>query len=111
MERLKRLVLPGLLGLAVYYGVFGGEHSYWDLRRANSAIAAEAAELEELREEIDSLRARVDSLESSPAVLERIARERYGMIRDGEILYRFAEPPGDGEEGEGFPVGEGSGSR
>ena len=36
--------------------------------------------------------ARIDSLESDSATLERIARERYGMIRDGEILYRFADP-------------------
>ncbi len=32
---------------------------------------------------------------SSPSgaeAIERVARERYGMIRDGEILYRFREP-------------------
>jgi hypothetical protein len=28
-------------------------------------------------------------LESDDAAIERIARERFGMIREGEILYRF----------------------
>ena len=100
MERLKRLVFPALLGLAVYYAVFGGEHSLFDLRTARSAIETESVELAELRGEIDSLRSRIDSLESDSATLERIARERYGMIRDGEILYRFAEPADSAGEAE-----------
>jgi cell division protein FtsB len=31
-------------------------------------------------------------LESDSATIERVARERYGMIRRGEVLYRIAEP-------------------
>jgi len=89
---MRRLIFPALLGAALYYAVFGGEHSLFDVRRANDSIEAESVELAELRQEIDSLRARADSLESDPATLERIARERYGMVRDGEVLYRFAEP-------------------
>jgi cell division protein FtsB len=45
-----------------------------------------------LGRQIDSLRAWADSLEVDSATLERIARERYGLIRDGETLYRFADP-------------------
>ena len=97
MDGLKRLVFPVLLVLAGYYAVFGGEHSWLDLRRARSAVAVESVELAEIRVEIDSLRARAESLENDPATLERLARERYGMIRDGEILYRFVD--GAGEEG------------
>ena len=39
----------------------------------------------------DSLEAWADSLESVPAVIEKVARERYGFIRDGEHLFRFIE--------------------
>jgi cell division protein FtsB len=92
VDPLKRLIFPGLLGLAIYFAVFGGEHSVLDVRNARQSIEAESAELTELQNDIDSLRARADSLESDSATLERIARERYGMIRDGEILYRFVEP-------------------
>ena len=102
MGRLKRLVLPALLGLAVYWALFGGEYSVFEVRRARSAREAEARELERVRAEIDSLSAWADSLEGDPATLERLARERFGLIRKGEVLYRFAEP-GDttGPGGEG----------
>lgn len=92
MNRLKKLVLPGLLLLAVYWAVFGGEYSVFELRQARVEAEAQRQELEELRREIDSLRAWADSLRTDSATLERFARERFGMIRDGEILYRFVEP-------------------
>jgi cell division protein FtsB len=89
---LKRLVLPALLLVAVYYAVFGGEYSYFALRRTRKAVAREQAVLAERRRQIDSLRAWADSLELDPATLERLARERFGMVRDGETLYQFTEP-------------------
>ena len=50
---------------------------------------------------MDSLRGRVEALENDPQTIETLARERFGMIRDGEVLYRFAEESegrGSGEE-------------
>ena len=93
MVKVRRLILPVLLGLAVYYAVFGGEYSLWELHRARREIDVQKGELAVLRQEIDSLRAWADSLQNDSATIERLARERYGMIREGEVLYRFAEPP------------------
>ena len=93
MGKLTRLILPAALLVAGYYAVFGGEHSLLDLLRTRAERETEAVELERLRQANDSLKALVDSLESDPVLLERLARERFGMIRDGEVLYRFA--PGD----------------
>ena len=93
MAKLTRLILPAALLVAGYYAVFGGEHSLLELRRTRAERETEGAELERLRLANDSLKALVDSLETDPELLERLARERFGMIRDGEILYRFA--PGD----------------
>lgn len=101
----KRIVLPGLLGLAAYYSLFGGEYSYFELRAARSAARQEAAELAERRRQIDSLKAWADSLDVDSTTLERLARERFGMLRPGEVLYRFAESddsaPGDTVDVEG----------
>ena len=101
----KRVVLPGLLGLAAYFALFGGEYSYFELRAARSAARQEAAELAERRRQIDSLKAWADSLDVDSATLERLARERFGMLRPGEVLYRFAESddpaPADTAEVEG----------
>jgi cell division protein FtsB len=90
--KVKRLLLPGLLGLAAYYALFGGEYSYFELKATREAAAREAAELAERRRQIDSLQAWADSLRLDSVTLERLARERFGMIREGEILYRFTEP-------------------
>lgn len=88
MGRLKHLVLPGLLGLAVYFAVFGGEYSVLEVRSTREALARERARVEELRRTIDSLGARADSLEEDRALLERLAREKFGMIGPDETLYR-----------------------
>jgi len=88
----KRAILPGMLLLAAYYAVFGGEYSVFELRRTRADVEAQEAELAELHRQIDSLQAWADSLRVDSATLERIARERFGMIRDGELLYRFVGP-------------------
>lgn len=48
-----------------------------------------------MQTEVERLRARVDSLENDSATIERIAREKWGMIRPGERLYRFEEAGAD----------------
>ena len=91
-DKVKKLLLPAILLLAVYYAVFGGEYSYFELRRTRKAVAKESVDLTVLRHQIDSLKAWAESLDVDSATLERLARERFGMIRGGEVLYRFAEP-------------------
>ena len=48
--------------------------------------------LTELERANDSLRVWAEALETDSATIERLARERYGMIRPGEILYRMTPP-------------------
>jgi len=95
---LKRLVVPGLLLMSAYYAVFGGEYSVFELREARADVVEEQARLELARTEIDSLRVALDLLERDSATIERIAREDYGMIREGEVLYRFTEGDDTGEQ-------------
>lgn len=101
MVQLKRLILPAAVGLAVYFALFGGEYSVLEVREARAERAQEADRLAELRRVNDSLRIRGDALEGDSATIERLARERYGMIRDGEVLYRITEPEDSTEESSG----------
>jgi len=98
MNRLAKIMVPGLLLVAVYYALFGGEYSVFELNRTRVALEAERVTLIELEAQIDSLVAWSDSLRNDPHTLERVAREQFGMIREGETLYRFAEP--EVQEGE-----------
>jgi cell division protein FtsB len=74
-----------LLGLAV----LGGEYNLVDWLKLRGELAAERAALAQLEREIDSLSALAHALETDPEVQERVAREEFGMIRDGELLYRL----------------------
>jgi cell division protein FtsB len=85
----RRLLLAGVAALAGYYAVWGGEYSAWDLVRIGESRREAEAALQATRREVDSLRALATKLEGDPATIERIARERFGMIREGELLYRF----------------------
>jgi cell division protein FtsB len=87
----RRLVLGAVGGVAAYYALWGGEYSAFDLRRLDAQREVRAAELAGARAAVDSLRAYAALLEKDDATLERVARERFGMIRDGETLYRFFE--------------------
>ena len=89
---MKRLILPALIGLSLYFALFGGEYSFFEVRRVRSERVELESRLAELERANDSLRTWAEALEADSATIERLARERYGMIRPGEVLYRFAEP-------------------
>ena len=106
MNRLAKLLVPGLLSVAVYYAVFGGEYSMFELRRSRASLEEERVVLGELQTQIDSLSAWSDSLRSDASTLERVAREQFGMIKDGETLYRFAVPDEDDDGAPGATTDE-----
>ncbi len=87
----KAWILLPVLGVAGYFALFGGEYSVLDLRRLDRERKAQEAAVRATRQEVKVLRTRADSLERDSLALERLAREKYGLIRDGERLYRFAD--------------------
>jgi cell division protein FtsB len=107
-NRWLRLVL-GLVFLAGgALPLFGGDYSYFELRRVRREQVAEQQRLEQARSEVEALRAREDSLRNDSATIERTARERYGLIRDGERLYRFVA---DSAGAESRAKGQGPGAK
>lgn len=46
---------------------------------------------EELERQVRDLQRQVRTLAHDPAAVEQIARDELGMIRDGEIVFQFAE--------------------
>jgi cell division protein FtsB len=89
--KLRFLIGALLLAGAAYFALFGGEYSLLELQRVKAELEQERGRLEQAQAEAAGLRARVDSLENDSATIERIARERWGLIRPGERLYRFEE--------------------
>jgi len=76
---------------SLYFLLLGGEYTFLDIWRLERQHETEIAELENVRAEVQELEARADSLATDSAALERLAREQFGLIREGERLYRFVE--------------------
>ncbi|MFI5005777.1 MAG: septum formation initiator family protein, partial [Solirubrobacterales bacterium] len=63
-----------------------------DLLRLRSQVRRERDAIVQLRVEVDSLSRMEKALTTDSATQERAAREVYGMIRPGEILYHVVPP-------------------
>ena len=81
----------GVAGAVVlaWVSVFGGEYSTLDWLSLRRQVAGERQALKDLRAALDSLSRLARGLEGDRATQERAAREQFGMIRNGEILYRL----------------------
>jgi cell division protein FtsB len=86
-------MIPLVAG-AAYYAFFGGEYSLMESRKLEGERTLEQQRLTQTRQDVATLRARADSLQHDSATLERVAREKYGLIKEGERLYRFVDSAG-----------------
>lgn len=88
---MTRAGLAGIGGtvVLVLVAVLAGEYSTVDWLKLRRQLDVERDSVEVLRVQIDSLARVARALESDPATQERTAREQFGLIRDGEILYRI----------------------
>jgi cell division protein FtsB len=75
--------------LALYFGLQGGEYATTDLLALRRQEAGERTQVLRLRQVVDSLEREATAVEHDLRTQERVARERFGMIRRGELLYRL----------------------
>jgi cell division protein FtsB len=88
---LRRLLVLAVVVAALVFAIQGGEYGTTDLLRQQSRRRALLARIDSLQRTVDSLARQKRSIETDPAVQERIAREEFGMVRgEKEMLYRFA---------------------
>ena len=87
---MSRTRIAGIAGAVVLLALaaWGGEYSTADWLTMRRQLADERDKVAALQVEVDSLAKAAKDLETNPAVQERVAREEFGMIRDGEVLYR-----------------------
>ena len=88
MGRLSRILFLSALAVAAYYALFGGRYSVFEVRSAERQSEILQQRLDSLERVNARLAARVDSLENDPGTLERVAREKWGLVRPGERIYR-----------------------
>jgi cell division protein FtsB len=93
-RRSRKFTRGHAIGVAVFVGgiLFGammGEYSTIDWYKLEQQIRAEQQSVARLEVEVDSLSAYADSIETNRLTQERVARERFGMLEEDEILYMW----------------------
>jgi cell division protein FtsB len=77
------------LAFALYFALQGGEYGTLDLLQLRRQEALEQDNVARLQHTVDSLTTAATRIERDPRTQERVARERFGMIKKGEFLYRL----------------------
>ncbi|MFN2288973.1 MAG: cell division protein FtsB [Chromatocurvus sp.] len=90
MLRWLLAVLVGLL-ILLQYRLWFADGSLAERKRLQQQVESSERENALLRERNDALSREVLELQSGNAVVEERAREELGLIREGEIFYRFVE--------------------
>ncbi len=94
-----RRVIVAIVLLALLFGVEGGEYGTRDWLELRAQARQEREMLAELTRDVDSLAGALRRLERDPATQEKVAREEFGMVKEGEFLFRLI--PGGAGEGDG----------
>ncbi len=82
----------GAFVAAAAFALLGGEFSVFDLVTLERQAREETERVAELQRTVDSLAQAARAIERDPRVQERVARESFGMIRQGEFLYKLVPP-------------------
>lgn len=70
-----------------------GTHGLVAMRRSKIQIQAVQAQIQQLDQENQELQQRIHSLKTDPAAIEKIARDRMGLARPGEIIFQLPDSP------------------
>jgi cell division protein FtsB len=76
------LAAAGSIGMLIF-----GQRGILELRRLRQEGTTLTRSNDALREHNQLLQRQIGSLRDDPAAVERVARERLGMIKDGEVVY------------------------
>lgn len=87
-KNLRRWIIGGLLCAVFVWIAFFDSHSLLRRYQWHQDRDQLATENQQLREEIQRLRRQLDR-PLTDSLVERIAREEYGMKRPGETVYRL----------------------
>lgn len=84
------------LALAVLIGTTTGDRGWLEAKRRAAAHEELAREVEQLKERNAALLSDIRALRTDPYVIEKLAREKLGYAKPGEVIYLF--PPGEPPE-------------
>lgn len=87
----KSFLLMILGGFVFIWFAFIDTYSIWTRIRLSQRENNLKAKTEKLKVETAILKQKIKALKNDPALLERTAREEYGMKKEGETIYKIKE--------------------
>ncbi|MEX0771315.1 MAG: septum formation initiator family protein [Balneolaceae bacterium] len=87
----KSFLISLLVAFVAVWFAFFDTYSLYTRYQLHQRKADLEERTEELRRETEVLEQKIDELESNPELLEKIAREEYGMRKPGETVYKIKE--------------------
>lgn len=89
----KRLTLNKVIIIVIFaVFIFSLIRQGVALKRIKENLSVERQNLNQLKEENEKLQAEVKSAQSDHEYIEKLARERLGLIKDGEQVIESLEP-------------------
>ena len=89
----KRLTLNKVIIIVIFaVFIFSLIRQGVALKRFKENLSVERQNLNQLKEENEKLQAEVESAQSNHEYIEKLARERLGLIKDGEQVIESLEP-------------------
>jgi cell division protein FtsL len=90
-RNLRTILAFAILAMAIH-DVFG-PHGFIAMRRTQTEITHLTAQIHQLDAENQTLTDEVNSLQSDPRLIERIAREDMGLAKPGEYIFKMPDAP------------------
>lgn len=91
-RRHARYFLALVFCLLLLQDVFGA-HGLMAMRRSKTQMQAIQAQIEKLDQENRDLQQRIENLKTDPSAIEKIARDRMGLARPGELIFSMPAKP------------------
>jgi len=93
-KKTHRLILIGMLCMAVslLFSLFFGEMGLIHSSKVKAARFKTQQEIALLEQQNNDLLNEMDALKTDPFYIESLARERLGLIKQGEWTYEFYSP-------------------
>lgn len=85
------------IGILLVQDIFG-THGVLAMRRSQKEAAEIRGQIKQLNYENCRLTERAKDLQSDPATIEKIAREKLGLAGKNEVIFKVAPKPGDPKE-------------
>lgn len=92
-KKLKRVVYWLIIGIIIIYTFFFTRYNLINYHQTKQSNRYLKEQLEEMKTQNEELKKEIEDLRTNPETWERIAREKYGMQKEGEKVIIFSKEP------------------